>query len=215
MLELRNINKAFGGKQILTNFSLSIPEKQILAIVGPSGGGKTTLLRMLAGLETIDSGEIYYNGELLAIDELEKRNLLGFVFQDFQLFPHLSVLDNLTLSPIKTMSMEKEVAEKKARGLLEQLGLAGHADAFPFSLSGGQKQRVALARAMMINPEIIGYDEPTSALDPELRLEVEKLILQNKERGMTQIVVTHDLQFAKTLLIRSLRLIQSRTRRCL
>ena len=199
MLELRNINKAFGGKQILTNFSLSIPEKQILAIVGPSGGGKTTLLRMLAGLETIDSGEIYNNGESQCIDELEKRNLLGFVFQDFQLFPHLSVLDNLTLSPIKTMSMEKEVAEKKARGLLEQLGLAGHADAFPFSLSGGQKQRVALARAMMINPEIIGYDEPTSALDPELRLEVEKLILQNKERGMTQIVVTHDLQFAENI----------------
>ena len=199
MLELRNINKAFAGKQILTNFSLSIPEKQILTIVGPSGGGKTTLLRMLAGLETIDSGEIYYNGESLAIDELEKRNLLGFVFQDFQLFPHLSVLDNLTLSPIKTMSMEKEVAEKRARGLLEQLGLAGHADAFPFSLSGGQKQRVALARAMMINPEIIGYDEPTSALDPELRLEVEKLILQNKERGMTQIVVTHDLQFAENI----------------
>lgn len=199
MLELRNINKAFAGKQIITNFSLSIPEKQILAIVGPSGGGKTTLLRMLAGLETIDSGEIYYNGESLAIDELEKRNLLGFVFQDFQLFPHLSVLDNLTLSPIKTMGMEKEVAEKKARGLLEQLGLAGHADAFPFSLSGGQKQRVALARAMMINPEIIGYDEPTSALDPELRLEVEKLILQNKERGMTQIVVTHDLQFAENI----------------
>ena len=199
MLELQNINKAFGGKQILTNFSLSIPEKQILAIVGPSGGGKTTLLRMLAGLETIDSGEIYYNGESLAIDELEKRNLLGFVFQDFQLFPHLSVLDNLTLSPIKTMSMEKEVAEKKARGLLEQLGLAGYADAFPFSLSGGQKQRVAFARAMMINPEIIGYDEPTSALDPELRLEVEKLILQNKERGMTQIVVTHDLQFAENI----------------
>lgn len=199
MLELRNINKAFAGKQILTNFSLSIPEKQILAIVGPSGGGETTLLRMLAGLETIDSGEIYYNGVSLAIDELEKRNLLGFVFQDFQLFPHLSVLDNLTLSPIKTMSMEKEIAEKKARGLLEQLGLAGHADAFPFSLSGGQKQRVALARAMMINPEIIGYDEPTSALDPELRLEVEKLILQNKERGMTQIVVTHDLQFAENI----------------
>ena len=199
MLELQNINKAFGGKQILTNFSLSIPEKQILAIVGPSGVVKTTLLRMLAGLETIDSGEIYYNGESLAIDELEKRNLLGFVFQDFQLFPHLSVLDNLTLSPIKTMSMEKEVAEKRARGLLEQLGLAGHADAFPFSLSGGQKQRVALARAMMINPEIIGYDEPTSALDPELRLEVEKLILQNKERGITQIVVTHDLQFAENI----------------
>ena len=150
-------------------------------------------------METIDSGEIYYNGESLAIDELEKRNLLGFVFQDFQLFPHLSVLENLTLSPIKTLGMNKEAAEKKARGLLEQLGLARHADAIPFSLSGGQKQRVALARAMMIEPEIIGYDEPTSALDPELRLEVEKLILQNKERGMTQIVVTHDLQFAENI----------------
>ena len=199
MLELRNINKSFAGKQILNNFSLEIPEKQILAIVGPSGGGKTTLLRMLAGLETIDSGEIYYNDESLAIDELEKRNLLGFVFQDFQLFPHLSVHENLTLSPIKTMNMDKEAAEKKARVLLEQLGLAEHADAYPFSLSGGQKQRVALARAMMIDPEIIGYDEPTSALDPELRLEVEKLILQNKERGMTQIVVTHDLQFAENI----------------
>ena len=199
MLELRNISKKFGDKQILKDFNLIVPEKQVLAIVGPSGGGKTTLLRMLAGLETIDSGQVIYNGETLDVAELEKRNLLGFVFQDFQLFPHLSVLDNLTLSPIKTMSMEKEVAEKKARGLLEQLGLAGHADAFPFSLSGGQKQRVALARAMMINPEIIGYDEPTSALDPELRLEVEKLILQNKERGMTQIVVTHDLQFAENI----------------
>ena len=196
MLELRNINKGFGEKQILSNFSLKIPEKQILAIVGPSGGGKTTLLRMLAGLETIDSGQIFYNGEPL---ELEKRNLLGFVFQDFQLFPHLSVLDNLTLSPVKTMGMKQEEAEKKARGLLEQLGLAGHAEAYPFSLSGGQKQRVALARAMMIDPEIIGYDEPTSALDPELRLEVEKLILQNRELGMTQIVVTHDLQFAENI----------------
>ena len=199
MLELRNINKGFGEKQILSNFSLKIPEKQILAIVGPSGGGKTTLLRMLAGLETIDSGKIFYNGEPLELDELEKRNLLGFVFQDFQLFPYLSVLDNLTLSPVKTMGMNQEEAEKKARWLLEQLGLAGHADAYPFSLSGGQKQRVSLARAMMIDPEIIGYDEPTSALDPELRLEVEKLILQNRELGMTQIVVTHDLQFAENI----------------
>ena len=199
MLELRNINKGFGEKQILSNFSLKIPEKQILAIVGPSGGGKTTLLRMLAGLETIDSGQIFYNGEPLELDELEKRNLLGFVFQDFQLFHHLSVLDNLTLSPVKTMGMKRDEAEQKARGLLEQLGLAGHADAYPFSLSGGQKQRVALARAMMIDPEIIGYDEPTSALDPELRLEVEKLILQNRELGMTQIVVTHDIQFAENI----------------
>ena len=199
MLELKNISKKFKDRQILSDFNLTVEENKILAIVGPSGGGKTTLLRMLAGLEKIDSGEIIYNGESLPIDELEKRNLLGFVFQDFQLFPHLSVLDNLTLSPVKTMGMKQDEAEKKARGLLEQLGLAGHADAYPFSLSGGQKQRVALARAMMIDPEIIGYDEPTSALDPELRLEVEKLILQNRELGMTQIVVTHDLQFAENI----------------
>ena len=199
MLELKNISKRFKDRQILSNFNLTVEENKILAIVGPSGGGKTTLLRMLAGLEKIDSGEIIYNGESLPIDELEKRNLLGFVFQDFQLFPHLTVLENLVLSPIKTMNMSKEEAEQKALLLLEKLGLSKQINSYSNSLSGGQKQRVALARAMMINPKIIGYDEPTSVLDPELRLEVEKLILQNKELGITQIVVTHDLQFAENI----------------
>lgn len=199
MLELKQISKRFGDKQILSDFNLLVPEKQIVAIVGPSGGGKTTLLRMLAGLETIDSGQIIYNGENLPLDALEKRHFLGFVFQDFQLFPHLSVLENLILSPIKTMNVTKEEASKKALSLLERLGLENHADAYPLSLSGGQKQRVALARAMMIDPEIIGYDEPTSALDPALRLEVEKLIVQNRELGMTQIVVTHDIPFAEAI----------------
>ncbi|MCO4489261.1 amino acid uptake ABCtransporter,ATP-binding protein [Streptococcus infantarius subsp. infantarius] len=199
MLELKNISKQFGQKKIFDHFNLTIEDGKILSLVGPSGGGKTTLLRMLAGLEKIDSGEIIYNGEVVPIDHLETLNLLGFVFQDFQLFPHLSVLDNLILSPVKTMGMTKEVAKEKALGLLKRLGLGGYADAYPYSLSGGQKQRVALARAMMIDPQIIGYDEPTSALDPELRQEVEKLILQNREAGMTQIVVTHDLQFAETI----------------
>lgn len=199
MLELKNISKKFKDRQILSDFNLTVEENKILAIVGPSGGGKTTLLRMLAGLEKIDSGEIIYNGESLPIDELEKRNLLGFVFQDFQLFPHLTVLENLVLSPMKTMNMEKHDAEKKAIELLEKLGLEKQINNYPISLSGGQKQRVALARAMMINPKIIGYDEPTSALDPELRLEVEKLILKNRELGITQIVVTHDLQFAENI----------------
>lgn len=199
MLELKNISKKFKDRQILSDFNLTVEENKILAIVGPSGGGKTTLLRMLAGLEKIDSGEIIYNGESLPIDELEKRNFLGFVFQDFQLFPHLTVLENLVLSPIKTMNMEKNDAEKKAIELLEKLGLEKQINNYPTSLSGGQKQRVALARAMMINPKIIGYDEPTSALDPELRLEVEKLILKNRELGITQIVVTHDLQFAENI----------------
>ena len=185
MLELKNISKQFGQHKIFDNYNLTVEEGKILAIVGPSGGGKTTLLRMLAGLETIP------------LDQMESRNLLGFVFQDFQLFPHLTVLDNLTLSPIKTMGMSKEDAQKKAQALLDRLGLGAHGNAYPYSLSGGQKQRVAFARAMMIDPKIVGYDEPTSALDPELRQEVEKLILQNRETGITQIVITHDMQFAQ------------------
>ena len=199
MLELKNISKKFKDKEILSNFNLKVEENKILAIVGPSGGGKTTLLRMLAGLESIDSGEMIFNGENLPLNELEKRNLLGFVFQDFQLFPHMTVLENLVISPIQTMGIKKDEAEAKAIKLLEQLGLEKHYKSYPYSLSGGQKQRVALARAMMIEPKIIGYDEPTSALDPELRLEVEKLILQNKKLGITQIVVTHDLQFAENI----------------
>lgn len=199
MLELKNISKKFKDKEILSNFNLKVEENKILAIVGPSGGGKTTLLRMLAGLESIDTGEIILNGENLPLNELEKRNLLGFVFQDFQLFPHMTVLENLVISPIQTMGIKKDEAEAKAIKLLEQLGLENHCKSYPHSLSGGQKQRVALARAMMIEPKIIGYDEPTSALDPELRLEVEKLILQNKKLGVTQIVVTHDLQFAENI----------------
>ena len=199
MLELKNISKQFGQKKIFDHFNLTVEDGKILSLVGPSGGGKTTLLRMLAGLEKIDSGEIIHNGEVVPIDHLETLNLLGFVFQDFQLFPHLSVLDNLILSPVKTMGMTKETAKEKAVTLLQRLGLGEYADAYPYSLSGGQKQRVALARAMMIDPQIIGYDEPTSALDPELRQEVEKLILQNREAGMTQIVVTHDLKFAESI----------------
>ncbi|HEM5323471.1 TPA: amino acid ABC transporter ATP-binding protein [Streptococcus suis] len=199
MLELRNLSKRFDNKQIFSDYDLVIPEGKIVAIVGQSGGGKTTLLRMLAGLESIDSGTLIYNGQELPLEELGKRHLLGFVFQDFQLFPHLSVLENLVLSPMKTQNMSRSEAEDKALKLLDTLGLANHATAYPFSLSGGQKQRVALARAMMIDPEIIGYDEPTSALDPELRKEVEKLILENRATGITQIVVTHDMQFAENI----------------
>lgn len=199
MLELKNISKCFGSKIIFNDFNLSISQGDIISLVGSSGGGKTTLLRMLAGLESFDSGEMIYKENAVPLNYLENNQLLGLVFQDFQLFPHLSVLENLMLSPIKTKNIIKNEAENKALMLLEQLGLKNHANDYPFSLSGGQKQRVALARAMMIDPEIIGYDEPTSALDPGLRQEVEKLILFNKKNGMTQIVVTHDLSFAQVI----------------
>ncbi|MGV3322614.1 amino acid ABC transporter ATP-binding protein [Streptococcus hyovaginalis] len=199
MLELKNISKSYGSKVIFKNFNLTVSEGRILALVGPSGGGKTTLLRMLAGLEKVDSGQIIYNGEAVSIDHLEERNLLGFVFQDFQLFPHMTVLENLILSPMKTMGTPKEAAKQKAIELLTRLGLGEHVEVYPHSLSGGQKQRVALARAMMIDPQVIGYDEPTSALDPELRKEVEQLIQKNREMGITQIVVTHDMAFAENI----------------
>ncbi|HEP3402514.1 TPA: amino acid ABC transporter ATP-binding protein [Streptococcus pyogenes] len=205
MLELKNISKQFGQKTIFDGFNLTVQDGEVLSLVGPSGGGKPTLLRMLAGLESIDSGQVFYNGEDVGIDHLENRNLLGFVFQDFQLFPHLTVLDNLTLSPTITMGKQKSDAKEKALDLLARLGLKEHAQVYPYSLSGGQKQRVALARAMMIDPQIIGYDEPTSALDPELRQTVEALIVQNREMGITQIVVTHDLVFAEAISDRIIR----------
>ena len=199
LLELKNISKQFGHKQIFKDFNLHVEEGKILAIVGPSGGGKTTLLRMLAGLETIDSGQVIYQGQEVPLNHLESDNILGFVFQDFQLFPHLTVLENLTRSPIKTMGGTKEEASKKAQELLGKLGLEEQGKTYPFSLSGGQKQRVAFARAMMIDPKIVGYDEPTSALDPALRQEVAKLIVQNRDLGITQIVITHDMDFAQEI----------------
>jgi polar amino acid transport system ATP-binding protein len=199
MLELKNIAKKFGDKVIFDGFDLTINGGEVVAIAGPSGGGKTTLLRMLAGLETIDSGQVMFDGETIALDALITRNLLGFVFQDFQLFQHMTVLENLTLSPTKTMGVSKADAVIKAENLLENLEIIEQKNAYPYSLSGGQKQRVALARAMMIDPKIIGYDEPTSALDPALRDQVAKLILENKKLGITQIVVTHDMDFAEKI----------------
>ncbi|MCL2113701.1 MAG: ATP-binding cassette domain-containing protein [Streptococcaceae bacterium] len=200
MLEIKNLTKKFGEKKIFENFNLTINDSETLVILGPSGGGKTTLLRMLAGLEKIDSGTISFNDDEVTLNqEYFDKNLLGFVFQDFQLFPHKTVLDNLILSPVYTQNQSKKEATQKAKLLLKNLDLEGFEKTYPYALSGGQKQRVALARAMMINPKIIGYDEPTSALDSELRNQVADLILTNKQAGVTQIVVTHDAEFAEKI----------------
>ena len=200
MLEIKNLSKSFDARIIIDRLNLSIKDGEILSIVGPSGGGKTTLLRCLAGLETIDSGELLIDNTPFNPVEMDNADqIVGIVFQDFQLFPHLSVLDNVTLAPILALKQSKETSETEALELLSKLGLNGKEHLFPYQLSGGQKQRVALARALAMKPKVLGYDEPTSALDPELRQQVEELILGLKAQGMTQIIVTHDLTFAENI----------------
>lgn len=200
MLVIKDLVKSFDQRRIIDKLNLEISDGQILTIVGPSGGGKTTLLRCLAGLEPIDSGELSMDGVPFNPAEMDNSDqIVGIVFQDFQLFPHLSVIDNITLAPTLVLKQSKQESEAEASSLLSKLGLAGKEPLFPYQLSGGQKQRVALARALAMKPKILGYDEPTSALDPELRQQVESVILTLKEQGMTQIVVTHDMNFAENI----------------
>ncbi|MDF7668622.1 amino acid ABC transporter ATP-binding protein [Lactobacillus sp. ESL0703] len=199
MLELKNITKKFGQRTILDKVNLSIPSGQILAIVGPSGAGKTTLLRCLSGLENIDSGKFLWDGqEFNPANPTDSSQIIGVVFQDYQLFPNLTVLDNITLAPTLALKKAKKDAEEQAKKLLERLNLAGKEQLYPAQLSGGQQQRVAIARALAMKPQILCYDEPTSALDPALRGTVTEIILKLKrEENMTQIIVTHDMDFAK------------------
>ncbi|MEI5994569.1 amino acid ABC transporter ATP-binding protein [Candidatus Enterococcus mansonii] len=200
MLVIKELMKSFDGRRIIDQLNLEIKDGEILTIVGPSGGGKTTLLRCLAGLETIDSGELTMDGVSFNPVEMDNADqVVGIVFQDFQLFPHLSVLDNVTLAPILALKQTKTESEAEAIDLLTKFGLGGKEYLYPYQLSGGQKQRVALARALAMKPKILGYDEPTSALDPELRQQVEEVILTLKAQGMTQIVVTHDMNFAENI----------------
>lgn len=198
MLELKNITKKFGERTILDNLNLEIPDGQILAIVGPSGAGKTTLLRCLSGLETPEQGSFLLNGQPFdPADPTNAEQIIGVVFQDYQLFPNLTVLQNITLAPKLVLKQTEKVAEKQAERLLQQLDLAGKEQLYPYQLSGGQQQRVAIVRALAMEPQVLCYDEPTSALDPALREKVGQIILSLKNEKMTQVIVTHDMDFAK------------------
>lgn len=193
MLEVKNLSKEFNGHRILRDISFTLKDGEIMTIVGPSGAGKTTLLRIIAGLETKDSGEILIDGKPYDSGKV------GVVFQDYNLFPNLSVLQNITLAPTLVLKKSKTEAEQDARVLLKRLQISGCEQQYPYELSGGQKQRVAIARALAMKPRILCYDEPTSALDPNLRKEVEKMILSLKKSGLTQLIITHDLNFAENV----------------
>ena len=203
VLQVNNLRKGFGSTDVLKGISFSLEEGQVLAIIGSSGGGKSTLLRCLNFLETPDEGEIWVSGKQLLSDSEEeiRQNRLhfGLVFQNFNLFPQYSVLGNITLAPTLLKQGSAAQIKEKALSLLAQVGLEEKADAYPYQLSGGQQQRVAIARALALNPEILCFDEPTSALDPELTGEVLRVIRGLKNGGNTMIVVTHEMEFARSV----------------
>ena len=200
MLEIKNLKKNFGKNKVLKGINIKIEKGDRLAIIGPSGCGKSTLLRCLNMLEIPTSGQIIFEGQDITnknIDLSIIRRKMGMVFQQFNLFPHLTVLDNITLSPIKLGILNEKEAKKKALELLETIDLKDKANYYPEELSGGQKQRVAIVRTLMMNPEIILFDEPTSALDPEMVLEVLDLIMNLTTKGITMIMVSHEMNFVK------------------
>ena len=200
MLEVKNLKKSFGNRVILDDVNLTVKDDEILCIVGPSGAGKTTLLRCITGLDTPDSGEFLMDGKPFDPQGTGASDrVIGVVFQDFNLFPNLSVMENITLAPTMVLKQPKNEAVKKAQELLAELGLSTKGNLYPWQLSGGQKQRVAIARALAMKPKILCYDEPTSALDPNLRQDVANIILSLKKGGVTQLVVTHDLDFAEEI----------------
>lgn len=200
MIKVENLKKSYGDLDVLKNVSLEVEIGDIMCIIGPSGSGKSTLLRCIKGLEEKDSGKIYYGGEEISHERLisdEFGAKMGFVFQAFNLFPHLTILENLTLGPIKVLNKSEEEANKTALEYLERVGLTGKEDNFPRQLSGGQQQRVAIARSLCMHPEFILFDEPTSALDPEVIKEVLDVIKSLKALNISMIIVTHELGFAR------------------
>lgn len=200
MIEVKNLEKSFGKNHVLRGINETINEGEVVCIIGPSGSGKSTFLRCLNLLEQPTSGGVILDGEKINapdrdIDKIREK--LGMVFQNFNLFPHMSVLDNITMAPIKVKGQARGEAEAEARRLLDVVGLLDKAEAYPSSLSGGQKQRVAIARALAMKPEIMLFDEPTSALDPEMVGEVLAVMKQLAEDGMTMVIVTHEMGFAR------------------
>ena len=200
VIELRHVDKHYGALHVLKDINLKIDRGEVLVVIGPSGSGKSTLCRSINRLETIDSGEILIEGEPLPQEGKElarTRAELGMVFQQFNLFAHKTILDNVTLGPIEVLGMSKADAEKRAMSLLERVGVAEQAGKVPAQLSGGQQQRVAIARSLAMNPKAMLFDEPTSALDPEMINEVLDVMTELASGGMTMVVVTHEMNFAR------------------
>lgn len=211
VLEIRNAKKSFDGVEVLKDISLSVEKGEVVGIIGPSGSGKSTLLRCATMLERLDGGDLVYMGEHAATNTngvsvyassakiRQMYSYFGLVFQNFNLFPHYSVLKNIMDAPISVQKRDKKEVEAEARELLEKMGLSDKADAYPFQLSGGQQQRVSIARALALNPQVLFFDEPTSALDPELTGDILKVIRELADEHMTMVIVTHEIDFARNV----------------
>lgn len=202
LLEIRHLRKSYETDDVLSNISLDIHKGEVVVIIGPSGCGKSTLLRCINGLETIQSGEILLGGQVITDGKTkwsEIRQKIGIVFQSYDLFPHMTVLNNIVLGPIKVQGRKKDEATRASEKLLERIGLLDKKDIYPRQLSGGQKQRVAIVRALIMQPEIMLFDEVTAALDPEMVREVLDVMLELARSGMTMVIVTHEMQFAKAV----------------
>lgn len=203
LLEIKDIHKSFDGNQVLKGVDIKVNKSDVVSILGPSGSGKTTLLRCMNFLEKADRGNIFFDGKEYELSSMTKKNMAdirkktGFVFQNFNLFANKTTLQNVTLGLTSARRIHQDVAKKKAMEVLEKVGMADYADYYPSQLSGGQQQRVAIARALATDPEIIYFDEPTSALDPQLTAEVLEVMRSLANEGMTMIVVTHEISFAK------------------
>ncbi|MGN0420508.1 MAG: amino acid ABC transporter ATP-binding protein [Acetatifactor sp.] len=207
MITVRNLHKHFGDLVVLNGIDEHISQGEVVAIIGPSGSGKSTFLRCLNLLETVTEGEVYVDDERIndpKVDVNKIRQKMGMVFQQFNLFPHMTIMENITLAPVLLKKMTKEQAIEKGKELLKRVNLSEKADAYPASLSGGQKQRVAIARALAMNPEIMLFDEPTSALDPEMVGEVLDVMKDLAKSGMTMVIVTHEMGFAREVATRVL-----------